>query len=48
MPRDYRLPVDCGPARIFGGLRGDHSEAATRMEAFAETARREERPFLRA
>ena len=35
------LPVDCGPARIFGGLRGDHSEAATRMEAaIAETARR--------
>ena len=34
---------------IFGGLRGDHSEAATRMEAaIAETARREELPFLRA
>ena len=27
----FRLPVDCGPARIFGGLRGDHSEAATRI-----------------
>ena len=41
--------VDCGPARIFGGLRGDHSEAATRMEAaIAEAAaRREELPFLR-
>ena len=44
----FRLPVDCGPARIFGGLRGDHSEAATRMEAaIAEAARREELPFLR-
>ena len=33
---------------ISGGLRGDHSEAATRMEAaIAEAARREELPFLR-
>ena len=37
-----------GPARIFGGLRGDHSEAATRMEAaIDEAARREELPFLK-
>ena len=38
----FRLPVDCRPARIFGGLSDDHSDAA-----IAEAARREELPFLR-